>query len=139
MNPFAFIGQLFGVGADVYKARQDRKAKIAAAKDELVLAKINAETNRFNKLHDATTNWDIEAMRQSQFSWKDEILMVILFLPFVAAFIPNVQGYVKTGFDIVAELPLWYQLSLVGVIAASFGLRWLFQGKMDKIIGKGSL
>lgn len=139
-NPLSLITSLFSTGADVYKVKVENKRKIVEAKQELALAKIHAEVGRVNKVIEATTNWDMEAMRQSQFSWKDEALMVILFAPFVGAFIPGLQDYIKIGFATVADLPVWYQLSLVGIIAASFGLRWLFQGKMDKLINvKGNL
>lgn len=133
-NPLSLITGLFSTGAEVHKTHVENKRKIVEAKQELALAKIHAETNRVNKVIEATTNWDMEAMRQSQFSWKDEALMVILFAPFVGSFIPGLQVYIKQGFDTIADLPLWYQLSLVGIIAASFGLRWLFQGKMDKMV-----
>lgn len=132
-NPLSLISDLFKSGTDAYTARQERKIQISVAKDELKLAKVHAETNRVNKVIEATTNWDMEAMRQSQFSWKDEALMIILFAPFISAFVPFLQPYIKQGFAIIATLPLWYQLSLVGIIAASFGLRWLFQGKVNKL------
>jgi len=130
---FSLIAGLFSTGADVHKTHVENKRKIVEAKQELKLAKITSETARVNKVIEATTNWDMEAMRQSQFSWKDEALMIILFLPFIAAFIPLLQPYIKGGFAIIKDLPLWYQLSLVGIIAASFGLRWLFQGKVNKM------
>jgi len=126
---FSFISSLFGTGGDVYKTYKESKVKIEQAKFDLKLAKITAEAKRFQLQTEATSNWDMEAMRQSQFSWKDEALMVILFLPFLGAFIPFLQPFIEEGFEIVGELPIWYQLSLVGIIAASFGLRWLFQGK----------
>jgi len=132
-NPLSLITGMFSTGAEVYKVKVENRRKIVEAKHDLKLAKIHAETGRVNKVIEATTNWDMEAMRQSQFSWKDEALMIILFAPFVGAFIPGLQKYIKSGFETIAELPLWYQLSLVGIIAASFGLRWLFQGKVDKL------
>ena len=135
MNPiFSFFTGLFSSGTKAYEARQVRKTAIVEAKQVLSLAKINAETKRVNKVIEATTNWDMEAMRQSQFSWKDEALMIILFAPFILAFVPFFQTYIKNGFAIIKDLPLWYQLSLVGIIAASFGLRWLFQGKVNKMV-----
>lgn len=130
---FSLISGLFSSGKEVYKTYQDGKVKIEQAKQELSLAKIKAEQKRYELQSEATTNWDMEAMRQSQFSWKDEALMVILFLPFLGAFIPILQPYIQKGFAIISTLPLWYQLSLVGIIAASFGLRWLFQGKVNKL------
>lgn len=135
MGIFSFISSLFTPAVDAFNGYQERKVEIVKAKQKLTLAKINAETKRFELQLEATTNWDIEAMRQSQFSWKDEYLLVILTLPFIGAFIPKVQEYVATGFDYIADMPIWYQTAFVGIIAASFGLRWLFQGKVQKMVG----
>lgn len=135
MGILSFISGLFTPAVNAFNGYQERKVAVTKAKQKLKIAKINAEAKRFELQQEATTNWDMEAMRQSQFSWKDEALMIILFAPFVAAFVPMLQVYVKEGFAIIGELPVWYQASLVGIIAASFGLRWLFQGKVKKMTG----
>lgn len=137
MGIFKFISNLFTPAVNAFDRYQGRKAEVHKAKHQLKLAKIGAETKRFELQQAATTNWDMEAMRQSQFSWKDEVLMIILFAPFIASFIPGLQEHVKAGFVLIGDLPIWYQSSLVGIIAASFGLRWLFQGKIKKMTDKG--
>lgn len=135
MSILSFIVGLFKPVAGMYEARQKRKAEKVEAKHNLSMAKLNAEARRYELQQAATTNWDIEAMRQSQFSWKDEYLLVILTLPFIGAFIPVVQDYVAQGFLYIDDMPIWYQTAFIGIIAASFGLRWLFQGKVNKMVG----
>lgn len=137
MGILSFLSGLFTPAVEAFNGYQERKKEVKIAKQKLVLAKINAETRRFELQLEATTNWDMEAMRQSQFSWKDEVLMIILFLPFIASFIPGLQKYIEKGFEVIGDLPVWYQMSLVGIIAASFGLRWLFQGKVKKMVNVG--
>lgn len=135
MGIFSFISSLFTPAVNAFNGYQERKGEVVKAKQKLKIAKLNAEAKRFELQQAATTNWDIEAMRQSQFSWKDEYLLVILTLPFIGAFIPKVQDYVAKGFGYIDAMPIWYQTAFVGIIAASFGLRWLFQGKVNKMVG----
>jgi len=136
MGILSFISGLFSPAVKAFNGHQERKVEVVKAKQKLKIAKLNAETKRFELQQAATTNWDIEAMRQSQFSWKDEYLLVILTLPFIGAFIPKIQEYVATGFTYIDDMPIWYQTAFIGIIAASFGLRWLFQGKVQKMVGK---
>lgn len=115
--------------SEVYKARQERKAQIEDAKVQLKIAKLTAEAARWQQSAEITANWDMEAMRQSRYSWKDEWLTIILTLPFVGAFFPVAQDYVLRGFQYLSQVPYWYMLCFIGIVAASFGLRWLFSKK----------
>lgn len=68
--------------------------------------------------------WDITAQRQMQYTWKDEYLVIIFTLPLILAFIPELQPYVKEGFNAIKETPEWYRYSVMGIVMATFGLRW---------------
>ena len=74
----------------------------------------------------ATTNYDLAALNSQVTSWKDEYLTILLSAPVIGSFIPGVQDYVVKGWEYVGKAPLWFQTSFIGVIAATFGLRWLF-------------
>ena len=69
-------------------------------------------------------DYDTEAQRQMQYSWKDEYLVIVLTFPFIGSFIPKVQDHIKLGWEYVALAPPWYQWSFIGIICATFGLRW---------------
>ena len=112
-----------------YKARQEAKARIKEAEVNMKIAKLNAEATRYTKMAEIESDWDIEAQRQSQFSWKDEYLTLILTFPLIGAFIPGVQDYVLRGFEYLAKVPAWYITAFLGIVAASFGLRWWFVRK----------
>ena len=103
---------------------QTNRAKKAERKDRIEEAKTVAQETRLTKQVDHEGEYDTEAQRQMQYSWKDEYLMVILTLPFICSFIPKVQDYVVTGWEYVAKAPQWYQLAFLGVTIATFGLRW---------------
>lgn len=99
------------------------------------VAKYAAQAKRWEKSADIESNWDLEAQKQAQYSWKDEFIMVVWFTPFIMLFIPGKsQEAAKIGFRNLAEVPYGYWLVIFGVVASSFGLRWLFTKKVDKAI-----
>jgi hypothetical protein len=81
--------------------------------------------------------YDVEAQRQMQFSWKDEYLVLVFTIPLILSFLsPFLEMFMPEGITLtdkigiawaaVATAPDWYQWSLMGMIAATFGLRWLW-------------
>ena len=99
-----------------------KEEKKATATAEIALKHAEAEVYRRKATHEA--DWDLEAMRGSKDSWKDEWFVIILSLPFIASFIPQLQPYVKEGFVILErDCPDWYKAALGVAIAASFGMR----------------
>ena len=71
----------------------NRKVK-AEHKSKIEQARLNAEINRIEKAAQSDQDYDIEALRQTRYSWKDEYVLVILTLPVLGSFIPNIQDYV---------------------------------------------
>lgn len=79
-------------------------------------------------------DWDMEAMRQARYSWKDELITIIWFAPLVVAWFDPDMAMAWVAF--VSELPFWYQVGMFGIMAASFGLRWYFKQQAFKIPSK---
>ena len=102
---------------------------------DLKKAKYEAESSRFRQLAQIEGDWDQEALRQSQYSWKDELITLIWFAPLVVAWFdqPTAMGWIA----FVTKLPTWYQIGMFGIISASFGLRWFFKQQNFKVIGDG--
>lgn len=121
-----FLSKLLSPITDIVTTYQKNRTKLKEKKMDVQLAKLNAEIKRFDKAIEIEADWDMEAMRQSQFSWKDEYLLLVLSAPFIGSFVPGVQDHVVKGWTYVAKAPLWYQTAFLGVIAATFGLRWWF-------------
>ena len=94
------------------------KAKTAA---EVALK--NAEAIVYEKKATAEIDWDLEAIKGSQKSWKDEWLTILFSIPMILAFIPGMEGVVQRGFEQLDSMPEWYQVSLACIVAASFGIR----------------
>ena len=94
------------------------KAKTAA---EVALK--NAEALVYEKKATAEIDWDLEAIKGSQNSWKDEWLVILFSIPMILAFVPGMEGVVQQGFAQLEAMPEWYQYSLGVIVAASFGIR----------------
>ncbi|WP_456322098.1 hypothetical protein, partial [Hydrogenimonas sp.] len=82
------------------------------------------------------SDWDTNAQKQMENSWKDEYLLFLLTLPIVGSFIPQAQEYVVVGWGYIAQAPEWYIFSFLGVVAATFGLRWLIRPLLIKWKGQ---
>src|SRR6056300_1317915 len=78
------------------------KAKTAA---EVALK--NAEAIVYEKKATAEIDWDLEAIKGSQNSWKDEWLVILFSIPMILAFIPGMEGVVERGFTQLEAMPEW--------------------------------
>jgi hypothetical protein len=105
----------------------NRKVK-AEGKIRITQAKIAARV----KKEEAKGNMDLSAMDGMRHSWKDEYLVILLSMPVIMCFIPEVTLFGYTfdlsasaiaGFEILKGTPDWYKWALTGMIAATFGLR----------------
>ena len=115
----ALIGPLSSLASTwlegkIEKTKAETGAKVARAK---------AEATIMEKKATGEIDWDLEAIKGSQSSWKDEWLVILFSVPLVLAFIPGMEGVVANGFQQLEAMPQWYQYSLGVIVAASFGVR----------------
>ena len=69
-------------------------------------------------------DWDIEAMKGTQNSWKDEWITLLFSVPLILAFCGDWGNEIVTrGFESLETMPQWYQLALGGIVSASIGIR----------------
>tara|TARA_B100001250_G_C19700514_1_gene744529 strand:- start:410 stop:766 length:357 start_codon:yes stop_codon:yes gene_type:complete len=84
--------------------------------------KIKAEIQK--KQLTGEIDWDIEAIKATSSSWKDEWITVLLSIPFLLCFINDTTREMAfRGFQALDMAPAWYTYSFGVVIAASFGIR----------------
>ena len=71
---------------------------------------------------EAVKSVNIEQIKASTTSWKDEYLVVIFGLVFVANFVPHLQDYMERGWEILksADPLFWY--AMLALISGSFGM-----------------
>ncbi|NMW18045.1 MAG: hypothetical protein HKK66_03265 [Chlorobiaceae bacterium] len=81
------------------------------------------------KKESAPDDYDMEAMKNQEHSWKDEYLLWVFTIPFVLSFVPQTQEAVVKGWHYIALAPWWYPSLLIGITASVYGLRWYFGDK----------
>lgn len=94
-------------------------------------AQYEAEKTFQLKLAEMEANWDLIALRLSQYSWKDELITLVWFAPLIIAWFDPEKA--QKWLNFVGQMPPWYQVGMFGIIAASFGLRWFFKQQGLKI------
>jgi hypothetical protein len=95
------IKPLLGVASEVVGGViETRKAKA-----EQKLTKIKAETELMSKQIKGEIDWDVEAIKGSKESWKDEYLTILFSIPLLLCFLPFTVEYVERGFAALAMTP----------------------------------
>jgi len=83
-----------------------------------------AKATKDLKIATGDIDWDLEAMKATQASWKDEYLVLLLSGPFILSFCGDWgREIAAAGFTALDLAPSWYSYSLGVVIAASFGIK----------------
>lgn len=132
------IGGLFKVVGEPIKEWQKRKTLKVEQEDkelerehDLKLKKLDIAFKLAEQGQKVEADWDKTAQRQMKNTLKDEYLMLLFSVPLVGAFIPEYQETVLQGFEVLAKTPEWYMMSIIGMVAATYGLRWLL-GKVKR-------
>jgi urease beta subunit len=79
----------------------------------------------------ADANWEMEFARQAATSWKDEYTLIVVSIPAILAFVPGCSMIVAAGFTALALTPLWYQVMLVSIFFATYGIRYWRRTQSD--------
>lgn len=127
------ILNLFGQASGGYITYKQTKLEGKIRVEE---ARTEAEVYRQKRTADAEVEYDVEAQRQMQYSWKDEYFLFIMSIPFLGSFIPYVQDYMLRGWEYLAKAPRWYQFCFIGMLVSTYGLRWYvkaFGGAYTKV------
>lgn len=119
------IGNLFGLGRDHLEGK--RKLKKAKLDSQLAIQDAQAAhvITAAEAGQKADIDWDIQAMKNSGNSWKDEYLLIMFSPPLIMAFVPDLAPYVGLGFAELDKMPDWYMAALGTMVAATYGDRKL--------------
>lgn len=108
------IASLAGTFLEGQVEKQKAKAKITQTEAEAKSqAMLQASTHE--------SKWELIMAESTKNGIKDEIVTIIVLAPCVLAWID--PELAKRGFDVIAEMPQWYQACVLGVISAAIGLR----------------
>jgi len=122
--PLPLIGGIISAVSSVATSYMDERKIKTEHKSKIAEAKVNAQIDRISKGAESEVNYDIEALKQQQYSYKDEFALLVITMPFVGSFLPWTQEYVMLGWDYVSKAPEWYSYTFIGAISASLGIRW---------------
>lgn len=122
------IGYFFD-SPDVKKAKEEgrveiEKLKLTIKKESLMAAAV------------AESDYDRKAMDNMKTSWKDEYLIILHTFPIWGYGIPSDslhQGLDRIWLQFNNADYFWW-ITYMGIIASTFGLRWLFSGKIQKMM-----
>lgn len=118
-----FLTPLIGLATTWFEGQQ----KKSAAKADAEVALKNAEAEVYKRRATGELDWDLAAMNNTDRSWKDEYLTIVLSIPLIMCFVPGAEELVKNGFARLNEVPDWYKASFAVVVSASFGVRNLMK------------
>ena len=71
---------------------------------------------------EAAKTVNLEQIKASTTSWKDEYLVVIFGLVFVANFVPYLQDYMERGWSILSSADPLFWYAMLALISGSFGM-----------------
>jgi hypothetical protein len=139
MNPFftalakPFTAVVEGVSSYANN-RQAIKAKKAERADRILEAKTTAKIERVKRGDKAETDYDMQVLQNSISSIADELMIIwvlaivtLLFIPVSVCATCSVGAV--AGFTVLATVPTWFQLLVVGAFISKLGLRFLFSGR----------
>ena len=114
------IKPLLGVARDVVK----NVAATRKVKAEQKITEIKAKTSLMEKQIKGEMDWDIEAIKGSKDSWKDEWILILWSVPMIMIWIPPLQIYVESGFLALKDnVPDWYFWTWGAIVSASYGIK----------------
>ena len=104
------------------------------------MQRANAQVELAKNGQQIEADYDARAQEDMKHTWKDEYLVVLLFLPVLMLFIsplimdwlPDFQYQVIASVKALDEFPGWYTWLLTGIVVATFGLRWYFNRRQKE-------
>lgn len=121
------------------------KSRQVKQNTELQIKKIKAiaEVERAKSLAQVEAEYDTAAQHNMRYTWKDEYLVLTVSAPVLLTFFTpylsllldrDLTPQLAEAWSLLAGVPEWYQVIYIGIIIATFGLRWLFKEKQLKTV-----
>ncbi|PLY08401.1 MAG: hypothetical protein C0625_02100 [Arcobacter sp.] len=130
LNPLSWIADIVKEPIVEWQKRKtlkvENEAKELDREHEVRLKKMDIAAKLAEKGQQVEADWDTNAQNNMKHSWKDEWFVFLFSIPLIAAFIPHFQPYILEGFKTLKQTPDWYMWLVVGIVIATFGLRWMF-------------
>ncbi|CAK3663632.1 TMhelix containing protein [Vibrio crassostreae] len=108
-------------GVATYKQLNQNKAEALKRKDELENEKHQARVRRLQNGEEQASSLDDISIRNRGF--KDEFILLVVFVPLILSFIPNYAPYVEQGFNALQNIPNPYWFVVGAVVVDTLGMR----------------
>lgn len=119
-----------GVGSYFKTQQEIKKVKVEATKKVLV-AEAEAKIKRLEKESEQDFNLDFQAIRNMEKSFKDELILIVFLVPMILAFYKPLADDILKGFDVIKQMPDWYQYIIIGMVVVIFGMRGLLKAVLS--------
>ncbi len=106
------LSEVVGLGRTWLEGRIKESQAISEAKARIIEKSVDHEAK-----------WEEIMASNTATSWKDEYWTIVLSVPMIMCFFPDMQPYVVNGFKALDETPDWYQYLTMAAVSAAFGLR----------------
>ena len=137
------ITAILGVAGNSLQTWMEGRKEESKKKLEIKKIQAQGKIEQAKALAQIEAEYDNLAQMAMKTSWKDEFLMMVIVFPFIVSFITPYAA-VFFGIDLtlqlgqawalVATAPEWYQWSFMGIIIATFGLRWMTKTSVKKLL-----
>ncbi len=122
----AILGPVLNTVTGLWENRQKRKARKNELDQEIHLQKI--EYVKQGRI--AEVEWNKTAKATS--GWIDDYLTIILSIPMVLVFFPDLVPHIEAGFAALDKTPVWYRSAIAVMISAGFGYKKFADWQMSK-------
>ena len=117
------LNLLLGPVVDIVSTSVKGFVDTKKAKAQQKVTEIKAKTSLMEKQIKGEMDWDIEGIKNTKGSWKDEYLTILFSIPLLLCFLPFTVDYVERGFEALSKTPDWYKYTLGVIVSASFGIK----------------
>ncbi|MDC5855951.1 hypothetical protein [Vibrio europaeus] len=128
------IVSLFNGGLATYRQYNRNKAEALKRKDELDQEKHQARVRRLQKGEEQASSLDEVSIKERGF--KDEFILLVVFIPLILSFIPDYAPYVEQGFEALQAIPEPYWYVVGAVVIDTLGMRAMVRYLLEFFSGK---
>jgi hypothetical protein len=126
LGPFTAIIDKVG---DYKIKKQENKEHKSRRTHELAEAKHSAQVDRVKRNDNTEMDYDRIAQENAKVSIVDELMITWVLCIVTLLFIPGTSEEALAGFKALEQVPVWFQLIVVGGFISKLGLRFLFSGR----------
>lgn len=118
------VSQGVGFWRDSREQKHELKKVERKAETDFRIAEFNARINLMTKQEDNDAQYDLQALRNRDRSYIDEVLIAAFSALVAMHFIPGTQPYMHEGWSAMGyqAAPWWFEFGMVGILVSTLGL-----------------